>query len=53
MTNGEYTVIFIEPKTMKVLKEVEIVSDSELTVIDCPQYELDLTSNIIASNKYT
>jgi len=29
--------------------EVSIVSDSELTVIDCPQYKLDLAIKIIAS----
>jgi len=48
LEKGEYTVTFIEPETLKVLGESTIVSEDGLTVIDCPEYGLDLAIKIIA-----
>jgi len=48
LDKGEYVVMFIQPETMKVLKEINIVSSGEKTVIACPKYELDLAIKIIA-----
>ena len=45
---GGYNVTFIEPETMKVLKECEITCEGDPVDIICPPYTLDLAIKIIA-----
>ena len=50
LPKGEYKVTLIEPETLKVLDELDITgNDDDVTVIDCPQYELDLAIKITAA----
>ena len=48
LEKGNYTVTFIEPETLKVMKETDITSDGAMTELDCPRYSLDLAIKIIA-----
>ena len=46
--DGEYTVTFIEPGTMTVLREETMVSDGGETILACPRYTLDLAVKVVA-----
>ena len=48
LAKGEYKVTFIDPETMKVLKEDTFICDGGETVLACPRYTLDLAVKIIA-----
>ena len=48
LEKGNYTVTFIEPETLNVLKKTSITSDGSQTKITCPRYTLDLAVKIIA-----
>ena len=48
MEKGEYTVTFLEPESLKVLKVTDISSSDEETHIMCPRYTLDIAIRIIA-----
>ena len=48
LEKGDYTVTFIEPATLKTLKEVNVKSDGEDILLPCPRYDLDLAMKIIA-----
>ena len=45
---GEYIATFIEPGTMKVLREETMVSDGGETILACQRYTLDLAVKIVA-----
>lgn len=45
---GEYIVTFIDPGTMKILREETMVSDGGETILACPRYTLDLAVKIVA-----
>ena len=49
LEKGNYTVTFIEPESLKVLKTTNITSTGEETEILCPRYTLDLAIRILAS----
>jgi hypothetical protein len=49
MEKGEYDVTFIDPETMKVIKETKITCNGETADIKCPPYTLDLAVKIIAA----
>jgi len=48
LEKGDYTVTFIEPATLRTLKEVAVKSDGGETMLPCPRYDLDLAVKIIA-----
>ena len=48
LKKGDYTVTFIEPETLKTLKEIAVTSDEGETLLTCPCYALDLAVKIIA-----
>ena len=48
LPEGRYTGSFIEPETLKVLNEINIISCGGETKIACPCYTLDLAVKIIA-----
>jgi len=49
LEGGRYTVAFIEPETLRVLKEMRIhVTGGVITELACPRYSLDLAVRIIA-----
>jgi len=47
LEKGDYTVNFIEPETMKTLKEIAITSSGEEMELRCPRYKLDLAIKIM------
>jgi len=51
LEKGEYTASFIEPETLHVLKEIQVVSDGEEIAVECPPYKLDMAVKITASGK--
>jgi len=48
LEKGDYTVTFIEPETLNVLKEEKISSGGEDTELVCPAHTLDLAVKIMA-----
>jgi len=42
LEKGDYTVTFIEPATLKTLKEITVSSDGKNILLACPRYTLDL-----------
>ena len=51
LPEGTYTVSFIEPATLNVIKEISVVNTGGETKLICPRYELDLAIKIIADRK--
>ena len=45
---GDYAVAFVEPETLKVLKEVSVSSSGAEVDIACPEYALDIAVKITA-----
>ena len=50
LEKGEYTVTFIEPASLKVLKECNVTSSGKETEIVCPPYTLDIAIKINAAH---
>jgi hypothetical protein len=48
LDKGEYIVKYIEPETLKVLKEEKVVTDGSDISITCPVYNLDMAIKINA-----
>ena len=48
MDKGEYTVTYIEPKTLRVMAETSVTSDGGAVELACPRYSLDIAVKIIA-----
>jgi glutamine cyclotransferase len=48
LEKGDYTVTFVEPATLKTLKEITVTSDGKNTQLTCPRYSLDLAVKIIS-----
>jgi len=48
LPEGEYTVMFIEPETLRVMQETAVISDGNDLTIKCPRYTLDIAIKIIA-----
>ena len=48
LEKGSYAITFIEPETLKTLKEVSLESDGEEVKLTCPRYKLDLAIKILA-----
>jgi len=48
---GDYLVTFIEPGTLKVLKESNVTSDGGKIEITCPKYALDIAVKILRQTK--
>jgi len=48
LDEGDYTVTFIEPESLKVLEEINITSDGAETKLVCPRYKLDIAIKITA-----
>jgi len=48
LEKGDYTVTFVEPATLKTLKEIPVKSDGKDITLSCPHYTLDLAVKIIA-----
>ena len=46
LDEGEYSVTFIDPGTMKVIKEIHITGGSDNVLLACPRYRLDLAVKI-------
>jgi hypothetical protein len=51
LEKGDYTVTFIEPATLKTLKEITLKSEGKGTLLACPRYTLDLAVKIIANKQ--
>jgi len=49
LEKGDYTVTFIEPATLKTLKEINVKSDGRNTLLTCSRYTLDLAVKIIST----
>ena len=48
LRKGDYTVTFVEPTTLKTLKEIDLKSEGGETMLACPRYTLDLAVKIMA-----
>jgi hypothetical protein len=46
LVKGDYNVVFIEPETLKILKETVMKSDGADITLTCPRYTLDLAIKI-------
>ena len=46
LAKGDYNVVFIDPETLKILKEMMVKSDGGDTELTCPRYTLDLAVKI-------
>ena len=49
MEKGDYNVTFIDPETMKVIKETSITCDGGTVDVACPPYSLDIAVKILAA----
>jgi hypothetical protein len=48
LEKGDYAVTFVEPATLKTLKEITLTSEGKEITVSCPRYTLDLAVKIIA-----
>ena len=51
LEKGDYRVTFVEPETLKILKEIMVSSDSQEMMLACPPYKLDIAIKIIRSGQ--
>ena len=51
LDKGGYTAAFIDPETLNVIKEIDIITEGGETVIACPRYKLDIALKIIAKGE--
>jgi len=48
LEKGNYTVTFVDPETLNVIREIKVSCGNEEITIDCPSYNLDLAVKILA-----